>query len=201
MSFHEMTKRIFDALSSFLALILLAPLFGVIMVIVHLETRGGAFFRQERVGKNGRAFRLLKFRSMHKNAAGPLITLGKEDKRITRSGRWLRQSKLDELPQLWNILVGDMSIVGPRPEVPKYVALYNDEMLKVLAVRPGLTDPASIEAFEEGNELALSENPEEHYRTVILPRKVSAQLVYLQNSSLLSDGRVIARTFLRIFKG
>ena len=151
-----MTKRIFDALSSFLALILLAPLFGVIMVIVHLETRGGAFFRQERVGKNGRAFRLLKFRSMHKNAAGPLITLGKEDKRITRSGRWLRQSKLDELPQLWNILVGDMSIVGPRPEVPKYVALYNDEMLKVLAVRPGLTDPASIEAFEEGNELALS---------------------------------------------
>ncbi|MDB4694266.1 sugar transferase [Flavobacteriales bacterium] len=195
-----MAKRAFDVLSSLLALIVLSPLLFAIGMIVRSESEGGAFFRQIRVGKNRKPFTLLKFRSMHVDAAGPLITVGEKDARITTSGQWLRRTKLDELPQLWNVLKGDMSVVGPRPEVPKYVELYDEEMLLALAVRPGLTDPASIDAFDEGEELASSNEPEAHYRNVILPRKVRAQVAYARRSNLFSDGRIIARTLLRILK-
>ena len=195
-----MAKRAFDVLSSLLPLIVLSPLLFIIGIIVRIESEGGAFFRQIRVGKNGEPFTLLKFRSMRANGSGPLITVGEKDARITASGQWLRRTKLDELPQLWNVLKGDMSIVGPRPEVPEYVKLYDEEMLPALDVRPGLTDPASIEAFDEGEELASSDEPEAYYRNVILPRKVRAQVAYARRSNLLSDGRIIARTLLRILK-
>ncbi len=195
-----MTKRVFDIMSASAALILLTPVLLVIAVIVWSESDGGAFFRQTRVGKNQKRFKLLKFRSMKSDADGPLITIGSDDQRITRSGHWLRRTKLDELPQLWNVLVGDMSVVGPRPEVPKYVAMYDEEMLKALEVRPGLTDPASIAAFDEGEELAAVEDPERHYCKVILPRKVRAQVDYANRANLFTDGRIIARTLLRIFK-
>ncbi len=195
-----MAKRVFDVFSSLLALIVLSPLLFTIGVIVRRESEGGAFFRQIRVGKNGKLFALLKFRSMHVDASGPLITVGEKDARITTAGQWLRRTKLDELPQLWNVLKGDMSIVGPRPEVPKYVELYDEDMLPALDVRPGLTDPASIDAFDEGEELASSDEPEAHYQNVILPRKVRAQVAYARRSNLFSDGRVIARTLLRILK-
>jgi lipopolysaccharide/colanic/teichoic acid biosynthesis glycosyltransferase len=171
-----------------------------IAFVVWSESEGGAFFRQTRIGKNQKPFELLKFRSMKTNATGPLITVGAKDGRITRSGHWLRRTKLDELPQLWNVLVGDMSVVGPRPEVPKYVALYDDNMLKALEIRPGLTDPASIDAFNEGEELAAAEDPEEHYCQVILPRKVRAQLDYANRANLITDGRIIVRTLFRILK-
>jgi len=197
---YSMIKRTFDALSSLMALIILLPVLTLISIVVMLESPGGFLFRQERVGKRGITFELLKFRSMRANVPGPLITIGESDPRITRSGQWLRRTKLDELPQLWNVFVGHMSIVGPRPEVPKYVALYDEEMRQVLNVRPGLTDPASIDAFDEGAELAAAKDPDGHYRTVILPRKVRAQLAYAKNSSFLSDGRVIVRTLLRILK-
>ena len=195
-----MIKRAFDAMGSLIALIILLPLLALISIVVMLESRGGFLFRQERVGKRGITFELLKFRSMRANVPGPLITVGESDPRITRSGQWLRRTKLDELPQLWNVFVGHMSSVGPRPEVPKYVALYDEEMRQVLNVRPGLTDPASIDAFDEGTELAAAKDPDAHYRTVILPRKVRAQLDYAKKSSFLSDGRVIVRTLLRILK-
>lgn len=195
-----MAKRAFDVLSSLLALIVLSPLLLTIGIMVRNESEGGAFFRQIRVGKNGEPFTLLKFRSMRADGSGPLITIGEKDARITASGQWLRRTKLDELPQLWNVLKGDMSIVGPRPEVPEYVKLYDEEMLPALDVRPGLTDPASIEAFDEGKELASSDEPEAHYRNVILPRKVRAQVAYARRSNLFSDGRIIARTLLRILK-
>ncbi len=195
-----MAKRVFDVFSSLLALIVLSPLLFTIGVIVRRESEGGAFFRQIRVGKNGKPFSLLKFRSMHVDASGPLVTVGEKDARITAAGQWLRRTKLDELPQLWNVLKGDMSIVGPRPEVPKYVELYDEDMLPALDVRPGLTDPASIDAFDEGEELASSAEPEAHYQNVILPRKVRAQVAYARRSNLFSDGRVIARTLLRILK-
>ncbi len=195
-----MAKRVFDVFSSLLALIVLSPLLFTIGVIIRRESEGGAFFRQIRVGKNGKPFSLLKFRSMHVDASGPLVTVGEKDARITAAGQWLRRTKLDELPQLWNVLKGDMSIVGPRPEVPKYVELYDEDMLPALDVRPGLTDPASIDAFDEGEELASSAEPEAHYQNVILPRKVRAQVAYARRSNLFSDGRVIARTLLRILK-
>jgi len=137
---------------------------------------------------------------MRSDASGPLITVGDNDQRITRSGHWLRRTKLDELPQLWNVLVGEMSIVGPRPEVAKYVALYDQKMLEALKVKPGLTDPASIDAFDEGAELESVDDPEAHYCKVILPRKVLAQVAYANRSNLFTDGRVIARTLLRILK-
>ena len=195
-----MIKRAFDIMSALIALVVLLPLLFIIAFVVWKETKGGAFFRQTRIGKDGKSFDLLKFRSMRSDASGPLITVGDNDQRITRSGHWLRRTKLDELPQLWNVLKGDMSIVGPRPEVPEYVKLYDEEMLPALDVRPGLTDPASIEAFDEGEELASSDEPEAYYRNVILPRKVRAQVAYARRSNLLSDGRIIARTLLRILK-
>ena len=193
-------KRVFDALFSATALVLLTPLLLLIAAIVAAESSGGAFYHQDRIGRNGVPFRLHKFRSMQVHREGAQVTLGTSDPRITSVGRVLRNYKLDELPQLWNVLKGDMSLVGPRPEVAKYVALYTDEMREVLTVRPGLTDPASIAGFDEGERLEAAADPERHYREIIMPEKVQQQLAYVRSATFGSDIRVIARTFFRIFK-
>lgn len=193
-------KRVFDALFSATALVLLTPLLLVIAAVVAAESSGGAFYHQERIGRHGVPFRLHKFRSMQVHREGAQVTLGTSDPRITSVGRVLRKYKLDELPQLWNVVKGDMSLVGPRPEVAKYVALYTDEMREVLTVRPGLTDPASIAGFDEGERLEAAADPERHYREIIMPEKVQQQLAYVRSATFGSDIRVIARTFFRIFK-
>lgn len=193
-------KRVFDALFSATALVLLTPLLLVIAAVVAAESSGGAFYHQDRIGRHGVPFRLHKFRSMQVHREGAQVTLGTSDPRITSVGRVLRNYKLDELPQLWNVVKGDMSLVGPRPEVAKYVALYTDEMREVLTVRPGLTDPASIAGFDEGERLEAAADPERHYREIIMPEKVQQQLAYVRSATFGSDIRVIARTFFRIFK-
>ncbi|HBE11763.1 MAG TPA: sugar transferase [Flavobacteriales bacterium] len=193
-------KRAFDAFCSAIALVLLAPLLLLIGIVVAAESRGGAFYHQERIGRHGAPFRLHKFRSMQVHREGAQVTLGTSDPRITSVGRVLRKYKLDELPQLWNVVKGDMSLVGPRPEVAKYVALYTDEMREVLTIRPGLTDPASIAGFDEGERLEAADDPEQHYREVILPEKVAQQLAYVRSATFGSDIRIIARTLFRIFK-
>ena len=193
-------KRVFDALFSATALVLLTPLLLLIAAVVAAESRGGAFYHQERIGRHGVPFRLHKFRSMQVHRKGAQVTLGTSDPRITSVGRVLRNYKLDELPQLWNVVKGDMSLVGPRPEVAKYVALYTHEMREVLTVRPGLTDPASIAGFDEGERLEAADDPERHYREIIMPEKVQQQLAYVRSATFGSDIRIIARTFFRIFK-
>ena len=193
-------KRAFDAFFSTIALVLLAPLLLLIGIVVAAGSRGGAFYHQERIGRHGTPFRLHKFRSMQVHREGAQVTLGTSDPRITSVGRVLRKYKLDELPQLWNVVKGDMSLVGPRPEVAQYVALYTDEMREVLSVRPGLTDPASIAGFDEGERLEAADDPGQHYREVILPEKVAQQLAYVRSATFGSDIRIIARTLFRIFK-
>lgn len=193
-------KRVFDALFSATTLVLLTPLLLVIAAAVAAESRGGAFYHQERIGRHGVPFRLHKFRSMQVHREGAQVTLGTSDPRITSVGRVLRNYKLDELPQLWNVVKGDMSLVGPRPEVAKYVALYTDEMREVLTVRPGITDPASIAGFDEGERLEAAADPERYYREIIMPEKVQQQLAYVRSATFGSDIRIIARTFFRIFK-
>lgn len=193
-------KRVFDALFSATTLVLLTPLLLVIAAAVAAESRGGAFYHQERIGRHGVLFRLHKFRSMQVHREGAQVTLGTSDPRITSVGRVLRNYKLDELPQLWNVVKGDMSLVGPRPEVAKYVALYTDEMREVLTVRPGITDPASIAGFDEGERLEAAADPERYYREIIMPEKVQQQLAYVRSATFGSDIRIIARTFFRIFK-
>ena len=193
-------KRLLDFGIAFIGCAILTPVFLALAILVARESPGGAIYRQERIGKNGRPFFLLKFRSMRANIPGPEITLGNSDPRITRTGQWLRKTKLDELPQLWNVVKGDMSLVGPRPEVAKYVALYTPKQRDVLNVRPGLTDPASIDAFDEGARLETAEDPETYYREVILPKKVNLQLAYLSTANVLTDGWVIVRTLLRILQ-
>ena len=193
-------KRAFDAFCSAIALLLLAPLLLLIGIVVAAGSSGGAFYHQERIGRHGAPFRLHKFRSMQVHREGAQVTLGTSDPRITSVGRVLRKYKLDELPQLWNVVKGDMSLVGPRPEVAQYVALYTDEMRGVLTVRPGLTDPASIAGFDEGERLEAADDPEQYYREVILPEKVAQQLAYVRSATFGSDIRIIARTLFRIFK-
>ncbi|MBO4645439.1 MAG: sugar transferase [Bacteroidales bacterium] len=194
-------KRVFDIVSSLAALLILLPLELVIALCIAGESRGGVFYCQVRVGRNNKDFKLLKFRTMTVNAdrKGPLITVG-EDQRITRCGHFLRKYKLDELPQLINIIKGDMSIVGPRPEVRKYVDLYDERQRQVLTVRPGLTDYASIEYIAESDLLAQSPDPEKTYITEIMPAKLELNLKYIENQSALTDLKLIFKTLGRIVK-
>lgn len=196
-----MLKRTFDFLVSFFGLLLLSPLILCIAVWVKCDSKGPIFYRQVRVGKGGREFKLLKFRSMRVGAdrAG-LLTLGDRDPRVTRSGFWLRKTKLDELPQLFNVLVGDMSLVGPRPEVPKYVALYTPEQREVLSVRPGITDTASVEMRNEAELMAQQADPEGYYVNVQIPLKIKLAKEYIAQQSLLSDLKLIVRTIGVMFK-
>lgn len=194
-------KRFFDFLVAFFALLMLLPLFLVLGILVMMSGKGGVFFRQERIGKNRVPFLLLKFRSMRVDAEqSGQLTVGDRDPRITPVGVFLRKSKLDELPQLINVLKGEMSLVGPRPEVAKYLAVYPEKYLKILNVRPGITDPASIAFIEESELLAQSENPEQTYIEEILPQKLKLQLAYVEEQSALKDLRIILKTVQRIIQ-
>ena len=191
-----MAKRSMDLLLSLLGLLVLAPLLLLVACWIKLDSRGPVFFRQERVGRFGVPFRIHKFRTMKDGASidGPSITVG-ADARITRAGRWLRQSKLDELPQLIDVVQGRMSMVGPRPEVPRYVALYPAELrAKVLSVRPGITDPASIAYRDESRLLAAAADPEREYLHVVMPAKLEHAARYIDQRSLRGDLRLIGAT-------
>jgi lipopolysaccharide/colanic/teichoic acid biosynthesis glycosyltransferase len=191
-----MGKRLFDLAGSALALLLLAPLLALIALRVKLDSPGPVFFRQERVGRGGQPFRIHKFRTMVADAPqrGPALTVG-ADPRITASGAWLRRTRLDELPQLIDVLQGHMSLVGPRPEVPRYVQHYPPGLReRALAVRPGITDPSSLAHLDEGELLAAAADPEREYIERILPRKLQAAADYAERASLWTDLRVIART-------
>lgn len=193
-----MIKRIFDIVSSLCVLTVLSPVLIIISIIITLDSKGGIFYAQERVGMSGRSFRLLKFRTMHPNSDKLQITVGHRDPRITRIGYYLRKFKIDEFPQLINILKGEMSVVGPRPEVPKYVKLYTDEQRKVLTVKPGLTDYASLLYVNESELLEGAENPEKVYVEEIMPHKLSLNLKYIQERSFFNDLSLIFKTIGRI---
>lgn len=192
-------KRLFDIIVSFIGLIILSPLFIIIIFLLYITSKGPVFYKQVRVGRYNKDFRIFKFRTMHVNADQlGLLTVGGKDPRVTTLGYYLRNYKLDELPQLLNVLFGDMSFVGPRPEVRNYVELYNPEQLKVLNVRPGITDMASIEFSNESEILALQDNPNDYYIRVIMPKKLQINLDYLKERNLLKDIGVIFKTFLAI---
>jgi lipopolysaccharide/colanic/teichoic acid biosynthesis glycosyltransferase len=193
-------KRLLDIIVASIALLILFPFMLIICLCIVLESKGGIFYKQKRVGKNKKLFNLYKFRSMKKNADKEgLLTVGGKDPRVTRVGYFLRKSKMDELPQLINIIKGDMSIVGPRPEVPKYVALYDENQQRVLTVRPGLTDLASIKYIDENALLEKAENPEEFYIQKIMPDKLHLNLEYIDNKSFAKDFRIIFQTLIRLF--
>jgi lipopolysaccharide/colanic/teichoic acid biosynthesis glycosyltransferase len=192
-------KRFADILLSFCAIVTLMLPGLIISLLIKLSSKGKVFFTQTRVGRSGKEFAILKFRSMRPSAeSSGQLTVGENDPRITGIGNFLRKTKLDETPQLINIIKGEMSIVGPRPEVPKYVALYNEEQRKVLNVRPGLTDLASLEYFEENRLLGESDDPERTYIDTIMPHKLSLNLKYIQERSIMLDIRIILRTMMRI---
>lgn len=192
-------KRLFDIVASGLGLLCLSPLFLILAVWIKCDTPGPVFYRQTRVGRYNRDFRLYKFRSMRIGADRQgLITVGGHDPRITRSGYFIRKYKLDEFPQLINVLVGDMSLVGPRPEVRKYVDLYTQEQMHVLDVRPGITDPASIRYRNENELLAQAADPDKYYIETIMPDKLRINLEYVANHSFWSDIVLIFKTFWEI---
>ncbi len=194
-----MVKRIFDVLASTIGLIILSPLFLLISLAIKLESKGKIFYLQKRVGLNGREFKLIKFRSMYENSDKKgLLTIG-DDNRITKVGKFLRKYKLDELPQLINVIKGEMSIVGPRPEVRKYVEQYTEEQKKVLSVKPGITEFASIEYRNENELLAKSKNPEKTYIEKIMPQKLNLNLKYVRERGMITDLKIIFLTLKKIF--
>lgn len=189
-----MAKRVFDLAVACLGLLLISPLFLLIALAIKLDSPGPVFYRQERIGRGGRPFRIHKFRTMRHGAVGAQITVG-ADARITRVGAFLRRTKLDELAQLLDVLEGTMSLVGPRPEVPRYVAMYPAELRdKVLSVRPGITDIASIEYRQESDLLARAADPEREYVEVVMPAKLRLAAAYVDQASLATDLRLILRT-------
>lgn len=188
-------KRLFDIVCSFFGLVFLSWLFVFVALWVGLSSRGGVFYRQRRVGRCNRDFTIYKFRSMRVNSDRQgFLTIGGRDGRITKAGVFIRKYKLDELPQLFNVLRGDMSFVGPRPEVRKYVELYTEEQKKVLTVRPGITSLSSIKYRNENEILSRSDNPEQYYIDVIMQDKLAIELDYLEQRSLLTDIKVIFQT-------
>ncbi|MBS1517302.1 MAG: sugar transferase [Bacteroidetes bacterium] len=190
-----MTKRIFDIVFSLAGLVVLSPVFIIIALVIKSDSKGPVFFIQSRVGRNNRDFRLLKFRTMKTDSdRSGLLTVGDRDPRITSSGIFLRKYKLDELPQLFNVLKGEMSFVGPRPEVRKYVDLYNEDQMKVLLVKPGITDLASIKYRNENELLSSTEDPEGMYTKEIMPDKIKINSGYISDRSLLKDIKIILKT-------
>lgn len=188
-------KRLFDITASFFGIIILSPLLIFIGLWVGLSSKGGVFYKQIRVGKNNKDFKLYKFRSMRVNSDKQgLLTVGSKDSRITKAGYFIRKYKIDELPQLFNVLKGDMSFVGPRPEVRRYVDLYSKEQMKVLSVRPGITDPASIKYRNENDLLSSANNPEEYYIQYIMPDKLKINIDYINNRTFFKDIKIIFQT-------
>lgn len=193
-------KRFIDILFSLLGLIFLFPFFLIVIVLIKISSKGPAFYIQQRIGQHGLEFGVFKFRTMYVDADKKgLLTVGGRDPRITRIGYFLRKYKLDELPQLINVLIGNMSLVGPRPEVKKYVDLYTHDQRQVLNVKPGITDFASLEYFEENELLGKSSNPEQTYVSEVMPKKLQLNLKYIQQSGTGTDLKLILRTVARIF--
>ena len=194
-------KRLFDILLSGLGLLIISPLFLIVAIWIKLDSPGPIFYRQVRVGRYNKDFRIFKFRSMRIGSdKGSLVTIGGRDPRITRSGYFIRKFKIDELPQLINVLVGDMSLVGPRPEVRHYVNYWTEEQMHVLDVSPGITDPASIKFRNENELLAQAEDPEKYYIEVIMQEKIKLYLDYVKKNSLWYDIKLIFQTFWVIIK-
>lgn len=195
-----MSKRIFDIVISFVGLLILFPFILIIALLIKIDSKGSVFFKQVRVTKNAREFKIFKYRTMRVGSDKySQITVGK-DNRITKVGAFLRKYKLDEIPQLINVLIGDMSLVGPRPEVPKYVALYTDEQKEILKVRAGITDYASIEFSDENDLLASEEDPEKAYIEKIMPKKIELNKKYISEISILTDIKIILLTIKKILK-
>lgn len=193
--------RFYDILFSIIGLVILSPLFTVLYLLIKIESQGGGFYSQERIGKNGKPFKLFKFRSMRIGSDKKgLITIGEKDNRITKTGFILRKYKLDELPQLWNVFIGDMSLVGPRPEVKKYTDLYTEEQKQVLQVRPGITDWASIKYVDENKILGESKDPDDAYVNLIMPNKIKLNMVYIQHQTLGEYFKIIFTTFKEIVR-
>ena len=193
--------RLFDIFFSALGLIILFPFFIVFCLLIRIESKGGAFYIQERIGKNGKPFGLYKFRSMRVGSdAEGLLTVGERDNRITRIGYVLRKTKIDELPQLLNVLKGDMSLVGPRPEVRKYTDMYTEEQRKVLCVRPGITDYASIEYVNENELLSKADDPERMYIEKVMPDKIKLNMKYLEHYTVGEYFKIIFLTFKSLVK-
>ncbi len=193
--------RFFDILFSIIGLVLLSPLFTVLYLLIRIESQGGGFYSQERIGKNGKPIKLFKFRSMRIGSDKKgLITIGEKDNRITKTGFILRKYKLDELPQLWNVFIGDMSLVGPRPEVKKYTDLYTEEQKQVLQVKPGITDWASIKYVDENKILGESKDPDDAYVNLIMPNKIKLNMVYIQHQTLGEYFKIIFTTFKEIVR-
>ena len=196
-----MLIRLLDIVLSLLGLLFLLPIFVILAVWIKFDSQGSIFFRQIRVGKEGRDFRIYKFRTMIVNAEKMgIITIGERDPRITNSGYFLRKYKLDELPQLINVLKGEMSFVGPRPEVRKYVEMYNQEQLKILTVKPGITDYASIEYINEDEILGKSLDPEKTYIEEIMPQKIKYNMKYINNKTVIEYFKIIFLTIIKIIK-
>ena len=192
-------KRLFDISASFIGLLLLSPILIALAIWIKLDSRGPVFFKQIRVGKGGKDFKILKFRSMYLDSEkSGQITVGDRDPRVTKSGYYIRKYKFDEIPQLFNVLKGEMSIVGPRPEVRRYVNLYTKDQMQILSVRPGITDPASIKYRNENEILEKVEDPEDYYIKVIMQDKIRYNLEYIENKSFHYDIKLIIRTFKAI---
>jgi putative undecaprenyl-phosphate galactose phosphotransferase len=196
-----MLIRLLDIMLSLLGLLFLLPIFLILAVWIKFDSQGSIFFRQIRVGKDGKDFRIYKFRTMIVSAEKMgIITIGERDPRITNSGYFLRKYKLDELPQLINVLKGEMSFVGPRPEVRKYVEMYNQEQLKILTVKPGITDYASIEYINEDEILGKSSDPEKTYIEEIMPQKIKYNMKYINNKTVIEYFKIIFLTIIKIIK-
>lgn len=194
-------KRLFDIVASGLGLVVLSPIFFIIAIWIKLDSKGPVFYRQVRVGRYNKDFRIFKFRSMRVGADnGSLVTIGGRDPRVTKSGYWIRKFKLDELPQLINVFIGDMSLVGPRPEVRHYVDYWTPEQMHVLEVRPGITDPASIKFRNENELMAQAEDPEKYYIEVIMQEKIKLYLEYVEKHNFFYDLGLIFKTFWVIMK-
>lgn len=194
-----MLKRLFDIIASLFGLLILSPLFILIALLIVLGSGFPVFYLQIRVGKNNQDFKLFKFRTMRKDSDKKgLLTVGGRDPRVTSIGYYLRKFKLDELPQLFNVIIGTMSLVGPRPEVRKYVNLYTTEQQKVLQAKPGITDYASIEYFSENELLAQSNNPEKTYIEEIMPAKLKLNQRYINEQGILTDIKIILKTIAKI---
>lgn len=191
--------RLFDILFSFAGLVVLSPILLVVYILIRMESPGGGFYRQQRVGKDGKMFGLLKFRSMRTGSDKQgLITVGGHDSRITRIGYFIRRYKIDELPQLLNVLKGDMSLVGPRPEVKKYVDMYTTEQRRVLSVKPGITDYASIEYADENEILGRADDPDKAYVEQIMPDKIRLNMRYIENHNSREYFKIIFLTIKKI---
>ena len=195
---NQFIKRTFDIVMSLIGIIILSPIFIIVSILIKIDSPGNILFLQKRVGRYGKEFNIYKFRTMISDAEklGKQITVG-EDSRITKIGAILRKFKIDELPQLFNVLNGDMSLVGPRPEVPKYVSLYTEKQKKVLSIRPGITDMASLRYRDENDILGKVDNPEEYYINVIMQDKLNLNLEYIEKSNIIFDISLILKTIIK----